>query len=157
MRSGLTIGYTMELIMKAIALVDHLTESELAEKIRHEKDSSIRDRYRAILWIHQGESRGDIAKRLGIGCSTLYRWVKRYNSSGESGLHRQPGQGRKRTLTPERVENIKEWVNSEEGVWTLTEKGFLRLLRYGDSISITHEPETGGRGRYMCNPASHMV
>jgi len=105
--------------MKAIALADHLAESELVEKIRHEKDSSIRDRYRAILWIQQGESRGDIAKRLGIGCSTLYRWVKRYNSSGESGLHRQTGQGRKRTLTPEKVENIKGWVKAEEGVWTL--------------------------------------
>lgn len=48
--------FTMELIMKAIPLADHLTESELAEKMRHEKDASVRDRYRAILWVHQGES-----------------------------------------------------------------------------------------------------
>ena len=60
--------------MKAIALVEHLTELEHTEKIRHERDSSVRDRYRAILWIHQGESRGVIAKRLGIGCNTLCRW-----------------------------------------------------------------------------------
>ena len=113
--------------MKAIGLSDHLTESELTEKIRHEKDASVRDRYRAILWIHQGESRSEIAKRLGIGCNTLYRWVKRYNSDGESGLHRRPGQGRKRTLTPERVEQIKSWVKAEEGVWTLKR---MRLKLY---------------------------
>ncbi len=119
--------------MKAIALVDHHTELELAEKIRREKDASVRDRYRAILWIHQGESRGEIAKCLGIGCNTLYRWVKRYNSNGESGLHRQPGQGRKRTLTPERVEKIKGWVKAEEGVWTL--KRMSLKLEEEESIS----------------------
>jgi transposase len=127
----------MELIMKAIALANHLTESELVEKIRQEKDASVRDRYRAILWIYQGESRGDIAKRLGIGCNTLYRWVKRYNSSGESGLHRQPGQGRKRILTPERVEKIKGWVNAEDGVWTL--KRISLKLEEEEGISVTQQ------------------
>ena len=123
--------------MKAIALVEHLTESELIEKIRHEKDASVRDRYRAILWIHQGESRGDVAKRLGIGCNTLWRWVKGYNSGGESGIHRQPGQGRKRTLTPERVEKIKGWVNAEEGVWTL--RRMKLKLEEAEGIAVTQQ------------------
>lgn len=123
--------------MKAIALVEHLTELELTEKIRHEKDATVRDRYRAILWIHQGENRGDITKRLDIGCSTLYRWVQRYNSDGESGLHRQPGQGRKRILTPERVEQIKEWVNTEEGVWTL--KRMSLKLEEEEGICVTQQ------------------
>lgn len=123
--------------MRAIALVDHLTEPELAENIRHEKDASVRDRYRAILWIHEGESRGKIAKRLGISCNTLCRWVKRYNSSGGSGLHQQPGQGRKRTLTPEKVEKIKGWVKAEEGVWTL--KRIMLKLAEGEGISVTQQ------------------
>lgn len=123
--------------MKAIALVDHLTESELVDKIRHEKDASVRDKYRAILWIHQGESRGAVAKRLGIGCNTLYRWVMRYNTSGESGLHRQPGQGRKKTLTPEIVDEIKDWVNAEEGVWTL--KRMMLKLEESEGICVTQQ------------------
>ncbi len=123
--------------MKAIALSDHLTESELTEKIRHEKDASVRDRYRAILWVHLGESRSEIAKRLGIGCNTLYRWVKRYNSGGESGLHQRPGQGRKRTLTPEKVEKIKGWVKAEEGVWTL--KRVRLKLAEEEGISVTEQ------------------
>ncbi len=123
--------------MKAIALSDHLTEWELTEKIRHEKDASVRDRYRAILWVHQGESRNEIAKRLGIGCNTLYRWVKGYNSRGESGLHQRPGQGRKRTLTPEKVEKIKGWVKAEEGVWTL--KRVRLKLAEEEGISVTEQ------------------
>jgi transposase len=127
----------MELIMKAIALADHLTEPELSEKIRHEKDGEVRDRYRAILWIHQGESRSSVAKRLGIGRSTLWSWVKRYNSMFESGLHRQPGQGRSRTITPEKVEKIKQWVNQEAGVWTL--KRIQVKLLEEESISVTQQ------------------
>lgn len=121
--------------MKAIGLADHLTESELTEKIHHAKDASVRDRYRAILWIHQGESRGEIARHFGIGCNTLYRWVKRYNSSGEPGLHRRPGQGRKRTITPDRVGRIKGWVSAEEGVWTL--KRMSIKLAEEEGISVT--------------------
>lgn len=126
----------MELIMRAIALADHLTESELVEKIRHERDASVRDRYRAILWIYQGESRGAVAKRLGIGRNTLCRWVKRYNSERDSGLHQQPGQGRKRIITPETVEQIKEWVREGEGIWTL-KRICLKLAEAG--ISTTQQ------------------
>jgi len=125
----------VELIMKALALADHLTESELWKKIRHERDASVRDRCRAILWVHQGENRDVIAKRLGIGRNTLCRWVKRYNSSGEPGLHRQPGQGRRRTVTPDKLEKIKGWVNTEEGVWTL--KRMSAKLKEEEGISVT--------------------
>ena len=127
----------MELIMKAIPLADHLTDCELIEKIRHEKDASVRDRYRAILWLQQGDSRVSVAKRLGIGRSTLWRWVKRYNSMFEPGLHRQPGQGRKRTITPDKVEKIKIWVSENEGVWTL--KRMQIKLAEEEGISVTQQ------------------
>ena len=123
--------------MKAVPLADHLTESELTEKIRHGKDGSVRDRYRAILRIHQGESRSCIAKRPGIGRGTLWRWVKRYNSMCESGLHHQPGQGKKLVLTPEKIEKIKQWVNEEEGVWTLKRIQFR--LSESEGISVTEQ------------------
>lgn len=87
--------------------------------------------------IHHGESHGEIANRLGIGRSTLGRWVKRYNSQGESGLHQQPGQGRKQTITPETVEKIKNWVREDEGVWTLN-RICLRLAE-SEGISATQQ------------------
>ena len=86
--------------MKAIPLANHLTESELEDRIRSAKDASIRDRCRAFLWILQGEKRREIAKRLGVSRISIQNWVKRYNSEGESGLPRKSGQGRKRIITP---------------------------------------------------------
>lgn len=123
--------------MKAIALSNHLTESELADRIHSARDASIRDRYRALLWILQGENRGKIARRLGVTRTTIREWVERYNKEGDAGLHQKPGQGRKRTITPEKVEKIKGWVNAEEGVWTLNR---MRIkLKEEEGISVSQQ------------------
>lgn len=106
--------------MIPIPLASHLTESELQQRIDKEKDVSVKDKYRALLWILQRKQRSEIAKLLGVSTSIIYKWVKRYNSEGESGLRRQKGQGRKRTMTPDKVEKLKECVNQEEGLWTLS-------------------------------------
>jgi transposase len=106
-------------IMTAIPLANHLTETELQDKIHTEKDASMRDKYRALLWILQGEKRCEVASRLGVNEATLYHWITRYNADGEEGLTRKPGQGRKRTLTEDKVQMIKAWVTDEDGVWTL--------------------------------------
>ncbi len=70
--------------MKAIPLANHLTESELEDRIRSAKDASIRDKCRAFLWILQGEKRREIANRLGVSRISIQNWVKRYNSEGMS-------------------------------------------------------------------------
>jgi len=121
--------------MKPIPLVNHLTESELQQKIDKERDASVRDKYRALLWILQGKQRSEIANLLGVSTSIIYKWVRRYNSKGESGLRRQKGQGRKRTMTPDKVEKLKEWVNQEEGVWTLSKMSYRLLSQEGISIT----------------------
>jgi transposase len=121
--------------MTPIPLASHLTESEFQQRIDKEKDSSFKDKYRALLWILQGKQRFEIAKLLGVSTSIIYKWVKRYNSEGESGLRRQKGQGRKRTMTPDKVEKLKEWVNQEEGVWTLSKMRDRLLSQEGISIT----------------------
>lgn len=123
--------------MKAIPLANHLTESELEDRIRSAKDASIRDKYRALLWILQGEKRIEIAKRLGVSRISIQNWVKRYNSEGESCLPRKSGQGRKRTITRDKVERIKEWVREGEGVWTL--KRMRLKLAETEGISVSHQ------------------
>jgi len=65
------------------------------------------------------------------------RWVKRYTSGGETEFSRKPGQGRKRTLTPDKVEKIKTWVTEEGGVWTL-EKMRVKL-EHEEGISVTQQ------------------
>jgi len=121
--------------MRPIPLINHHTEFELEERIRHERDGDVRDKYRALLWILQGEERGEVAKRLGVSRIAIRKWVKRYNSVGESGLRRKAGQGRKRTLTPDKVEKIKQWVSEEEGVRTL--KWMQLRLALEEGISVT--------------------
>lgn len=123
--------------MKAIPLANHLTESELEDRIRSARDASIRDKYRAFLWILQGEKRREISKRLGVSRISIQNWVERYNSEGESGLPRKSGQGRKRTITPDKVERIKEWVREEGGVWTL--KRMRLKLAETEGISVSHQ------------------
>ena len=113
--------------MKRVELSSHLTSEELQEKMNQEKDASKRDKYRALLWIVQGKPLKEIAELLGVWRKTIYSWIKRYNWEGESGLFRKPGQGRKRTLTSDKVEKIKTWVTQEGGVWTL-EKMRVRLI-----------------------------
>ena len=65
--------------MTAIPLVNHLTEAELQDRIHTQKDASMRDKYRALLWILQGEKRREVASRLGVDTVTLYHWITRYN------------------------------------------------------------------------------
>ena len=110
---------------------------EIREKVNQEKTASKRDKYRALLWKRQGKSVKRISELLGVCRKTIYRWLERYKTEGESGLSRHPGQGRKRTLTPDKVEKIKTWVTSEDGVWTL-EKMRVRLEQ-AEGISVTQQ------------------
>jgi len=121
--------------MIPIPLANHLTESELQQRIDKEKDASVKDKYRALLWILQGKQRIKIAKLLGVSTSIIYKWVKRYNSEGESGLRRQKGQGRKRIITLDKVEKLKEWVKQEEGIWTLNKMSYRLLSEEGISVT----------------------
>lgn len=121
--------------MRAIPLANHLSQQQLQERIRSTKDAALRDKYRAILWLSQGERRKEVAKRLGITLKTLWQWVVRYNEEGEEGLKRKKGQGRKRVLDERRMEMIKEWISKEGGVWTL-EKMALRL-KEEEGIEVT--------------------
>lgn len=123
--------------MRPIPLANHLTASEFQERIHQEKDASIRDKYRALLWVLQGKCRGEIAERLGVGHNTICQWVKRYNSGGESGLRRKPGQGRKRVITPDKVEKMKKWVSAGEGVWTL--KRMSSRLKEEEGLSVSQQ------------------
>ena len=121
--------------MKAVPLANHLSQEQIQERIRLTKDAPLKDKFRAILWLSQGENRKEVAKRLGITLKTLWQWVIRYNEKGEEGLKRKKGKGRKRILDEVRVEKIKEWVSKEGGVWTL-EKMALRL-KEEEGIKVT--------------------
>ena len=121
--------------MMSIRPANHLSEEELQQRIHREKDAGKRDKYRAILWLLQGKKRIDIANELGVKRLAVYRWVVRYNQEGESGFSRKSGQGSKRTLTPDKIEKIKQWVSEEQGVWTLDKMRIRLMLEEGIEVT----------------------
>ena len=103
----------------AATLANHLSKEQIEERVKSTEGGWLRDKYRALLWLLQGETYRAVARRLGIDLSTLVRWVQRYNAQGEKGLYRKRGQGKKRVLNSERMQKIKQWVSEEKGGWTL--------------------------------------
>jgi len=94
--------------MQAVALAPHLTLQALEARVCGTKNAELRDKYRALLGIAQGVSRTEVAQRLGVCRETIRQGVRRDNAEGEAGLWRRPGQGRRRVLTPERVEQLQQ-------------------------------------------------
>lgn len=117
--------------------MNSFTNQDIQEKINQEKDASKRDKYRALLWRNAGESIQEISRLLGVCRKTISRWLKRYDIEGDSGFSQKPGRGRKRKLTPDKIEKIKTWVTEEGGVWTL-EKMVVRLQEE-EGISVTQQ------------------
>ena len=50
---------------------------------------------------------GDVAKAYSTNRTTLFRWIKRYERQGETGLHRRAGSGRPRKL--KEVDSQRFW------------------------------------------------
>ena len=48
--------------------------------------------------VSHGLAVGDVARAYSTDRTTLFRWIKRYEQQGETGLHRQAGSGRPRKL-----------------------------------------------------------
>ena len=56
-------------------------------------------RMRAVGALTHGMSVADVASAYRVDRTTLFRWRQRYDSAGETGLHRRGGSGRPRKLT----------------------------------------------------------
>ena len=57
--------------------------------------------------LSSGLAIGDVAKAYSTDRTTLFRWIKRYERQGETGLHRQAGSGRPRKL--KEVDSQRFW------------------------------------------------
>lgn len=60
--------------------------------------STIEIRQSAVRAVLQGMPVGQVAAAYHVDRTTLYRWVQRFEQSGEDGLRRRPGSGRPRKL-----------------------------------------------------------
>lgn len=55
-------------------------------------------RHRAVRAVVDGMPKLDVAAAFGVDRTTLYRWIRKYDAEGESGLQRKVGSGRPRKL-----------------------------------------------------------
>ena len=121
--------------MRSVAVVRHLSEAELEDRIRHEKRKRPLDRLILIRCLYDGEPVEKAAKRLGRCKTTGYIWLKRWNTRGPDGLAPEPREGKTPKLPREmRPELLK--MLSERDEWTTREVRGLIRDRFGVEYSM---------------------
>ena len=58
----------------------------LKSVIQKHADANYRRRANAMLLLHAGQSKAEIARTLSLSRSTVYDWINRYETYGETGL-----------------------------------------------------------------------
>src|SRR6516164_8272380 len=83
--------------------------AELGRLVRGSK-VSVRDRFRAniILRRLEGKSETEVAQALGCSRGAVWKWSKRFDEKGITGLKDAPGRGRKERLPTEKISLVLE-------------------------------------------------
>ena len=83
-------------------------------------------RERAVCAVQEGMSRKAVATAYGIGRTTLYQWIRKYETDGHSGLERKSGSGRRRKLEELHEDELRALVlkgaqsfGYETDLWTV--------------------------------------
>jgi transposase len=97
-----------------------LSEADYQEAVRRYKDMKVngheRQRYHALILVHQGYSYREVGQILLVDEDTIGRWVQQYQERGLGGL-KNDGQGGgehgQRELGPKEVEELKRLLREE--------------------------------------------
>ena len=126
-------------------------ERRKIEKLREkERDARIYVRYKMLLWLDDGETEEEVARRLGITARQIRKWLKTYRTQGLEGLCELHYRGRVPQVTDAQVEELKQeiakgqfrtarqiadWINQRFKV-QYSESGVKELLkRIGVSVA----------------------
>lgn len=92
---------------------------ELKEIIAHTQDATILRRSQAVLWLSEGMSVIEVAKRLDVSRQVVYQWVSRYEQEGELAARLAVGErsGRPRTVTGIIEPLIDEAIDHDRRMW----------------------------------------
>ena len=97
-----------------------LSEADYQEAVRRYKDMKVngheRQRYHALILVHQGYSYREVGQILLVDEETISRWVRQYQEHGLAGLQNAPGWGGEhgqRELRMEQVEARKRLLGAE--------------------------------------------
>lgn len=84
----------------------------LARIHRSSRHHQVRQRAQFLILYNQGQSLAQLMPIFSVTRKTLYNWINAWEVKGLLGLYNQPGQGRKRTFTPEQEQQIYQWVQA---------------------------------------------
>lgn len=96
--------------MQLIRAIAPETLSLLKRIYRSSRHHQVRKRAQFMILYHQGYRVAQLVAVFSVTTSTLYNWINAWEKSGVLGLYNRPGQGRKRTFTPEQELEIYKWV-----------------------------------------------
>jgi len=86
---------------------------KIQELIYQEKNATVKDRLRAILWSNNKVSNREIGRRLYRNKNTVARWIEWWNKFEYQGLRDQSGRGRAKILTENEEKEIIEIVKKQ--------------------------------------------
>lgn len=86
--------------------IDEITK--LSNLINEEKSTFVLKKLSYLLLRYLGYTNKQSSEMIGITTVTGNTWFKNWKNNGYEGLKRKPGQGRKRKLTDEQMEDLKK-------------------------------------------------
>src|ERR1043165_651568 len=108
-----------------------LSDEDYQEAVRRYKNMHVngheRQRYHALILVHQGYSYREVGRILLVDEETIRRWVEQYQERGLDGLQNHPhwgGEHGQRELRGEQVEVLQQLLREEAMAGTKVSSGW---------------------------------
>jgi len=121
--------------VKAFFVQKHLSEAELEDLIKHERNKRFLERLIFIRNLYDGEKVETAAKKLGRCRATGYLWLEKWNDGGPKELKPEPREGKAPKLPKQKQEELKLLLEKRDD-WTTREVKGLIQDRFGVEYSL---------------------
>lgn len=115
-------------------VIKHISQDELKNLVRKEKNKHIHERLLFINHLYLGDSISETCERMCISEQTGYNWLKQWNEKGYEGLNPDFGGGRPPKITKQHKEQLKDKLKSK-GNWLTSEIRALIKKDFGIAYS----------------------
>src|SRR5437763_853526 len=90
--------------------LDTILRKKIEKRRQGERDMRIWRRLSAVLWLGDGETAEEVARRLGVSARQVRKWLKAFRTQGLEGLCELHYRGRVPRLNEAQVEELKQEI-----------------------------------------------